>query len=219
MDRVALRDAVYKLQELPSAPIGNAYAYDQAIKQFSSLLELAKTLYPNRADIQAMKGYETSIVVSKVNLDDAIRRLKHALDLRPFSSAGEKLAQFKLPSDAPDDVLLDMSELEGAVSLELTKTALLLVGSIAEALLLSRHPDKSDRGPGLKKLVDQARDQHLFGRDTLRNLETLIEYRDLIHPRAEKRNQTFRSQARVDTAVTALKLLCNELEDPDVRYT
>jgi hypothetical protein len=96
---------------------------------------------------------------------------------------------------------------------------LLIAGSIAEALLISRHPDNSNRGPGLSRLVQQARDQRLFGKDTLRNLETLVDYRDLIHPRAERRNQTFRNQARVDAAVTAIKLLCSELEDTTVRFT
>jgi hypothetical protein len=138
--------------------------------------------------------------------------------MRPFNTAGEVLAKIELPSDAPDDVLFDMQEIEGAISLGLTKTVLLLAGSIAEALLIVRHPDKSERGPGLVQLVRQAQDERLFGRDTLRSLETLVDYRDLIHPRAAVRNKTPRSTARVDTAVTALKLLCNELQDPTARY-
>ena len=219
MDKVTLRDAVYKLEELSYGDETSDYAYDQAVYQFSSLLQAAKSIYPERADIQAMKDYASRILVHKSEFTDAVLRLKHAIDLRPFSSPAETFAQIQLPSDAPDDVKKDMEELEGAISLELTNTALLLAGSIAEALLITRHPDKSNRGPGLSKLVQQARDQRLFGRDTLRNLETLIEYRDLIHPRAESRNQTFRSNARVSTAVTALKLLCSELEDLSVRYS
>jgi hypothetical protein len=219
MDRIALRDAVYKPEHLTYANENESYAYEQAVRQFNSLLELAKSLYPNRVDIQGMRGYGNEYFVHKDILADAVLRLKSALDLRPFSSAGEILAQVQLPPDAPDDVVLDMRELEGAISLELMKTALLLAGSIAEALLISRHPDSSNKGPGLNRLVQQARDQRLFGRDTLRNLETLVDYRDLIHPRAEKRNQTFRNQARVDVAVTAIKLLCYELEDITVRFT
>lgn len=163
--------------------------------------------HPPRLDITYVEVFE-----------DAVLRLKSAIDLRPLNSAGETLALLVLPPDAPPDVASDIKELEGAISLELTKTALLLAGSIAEALLIVRHPDTSNRGPGLNQLVKQARAQRLFGRDTLRSLETLVDYRDLIHPRAGARNKTTRNQARVDTAVTALKLLCHELEDPSVRF-
>ena len=58
----------------------------------------------------------------------------------------------------------------------------------------------------------------MFGRDTLRQLENLVDYRDVIHPRAERRNQIFRDEAIIDTALTAVKLLLHELEDKDVRY-
>src|ERR1044071_9481768 len=103
-----------------------------------------------------MQLYEFSSLVPNHKFTDAVTRLKYALDLRPLSSAGEILAQVQLPSDAPGDVVLDMREFEGAISLELTKTALLIAGSIAEALLISRHPDNSNRGPGLSRLVQQA---------------------------------------------------------------
>ncbi len=217
MDRVSLRDAVYKLMEM--ANDDNPFAFTQAVNQFNYLLASAKSLYPERADIQGMHHYEHLHLVNTYVFMDAALRLKNAIDLRPFNTAGEVLAKIELPSDAPDDVVLDMQELEGAISLGLTKTALLLAGSIAEALLIVRHPNKSERGPGLAQLVSQARAERLFGRDTLRNLETLTEYRDLIHPRAAVRNKTPRSVARVDAAVTALKLLCNELQDPTARYS
>jgi hypothetical protein len=218
MDRIALRDAVYQLAELASRSDPASYAYRQAIQQFNSLLELAKSLYPNRVDIQAIERFEeTSIILNY--LKETVFILKTALDLRPPSSAAETLAQIKLPPDAPADVFLDMRELEGAVNIELHKTALLLAGSIAEALLLSRHPNNSDRPPGLSELLQQARKERLLGRDTLRNLETLVDYRNLIHPRAERRNQTIRNQARVETAVAALKLLCSDLEDTTVRFS
>lgn len=218
MDKMTLRDAVYKLSELTLGQAISDHAYDQAANQFTSLLEVAKSTYPDRADIVAMKGFTGRIVVYQHELKDSILRLRHAIDLRPFSSPAETFEQINLPADAPDEIIKDMQELETAISAGLTKTALLLTGSIAEALLLTRHPDKTNKGPGLSKLVQQARDQRLFGRDTLRNLETLIEYRDLIHPRAEARNQTLRNPARVSAAVTALKLLCSELEDQQVRY-
>ena len=218
MDRIALRDAVYRLEQLASANKSRAFAYEQGVQQFNYLLEHAKSLYPNRVDIQAIRLYQNPSSVQSHEFTNAVLRLKSALDLRPASSAGELLSQVQLPPDAPADVRLDMRELEGAISLELTKAALLLAGSIAEALLISRHTDISNRGPGLSRLVQQAREQRLFGKDTLRNLETLVDYRDLIHPRAEKRNQTFRNQARVDAAVTAIKLLCVELEDISVRF-
>lgn len=218
MDKITLRDAVYKLSELSLGQSTSDHAYDQAAYQFTSLLEAAKSIYPDRADILAMKGFTGRIDVYQHELKDSILRLKHAIDLRPLSSPAETFAQINLPPDAPDDVIKDMLELETAINAGLTKTALLLAGSITESLLLTRHPDKSNKGPGLSKLVQQARDQRLFGRDTLRNLETLIEYRDLIHPRAEARNQTLRNPARVSAAVTALKLLCSELEDQQVLY-
>jgi hypothetical protein len=176
MDKITLRDAVYKLSELSLGEVTSDQAYDQAAYQFTSLLEAAKSIYPDRVDISAMKGFTGRILVYQHELADSISRLKHAIDLRPFSSPAETFAQISLPADAPSDVVKDMLELEGAISVELTKTALLLAGSITEALLLARHPDKSNRGPGLSKLVQQARDQRLFGRDTLRNLETLVEY-------------------------------------------
>src|SRR4051812_20803760 len=95
---------------------------------------------------------------------------------------------------------------------------MLLAGSLSEALLLLRHHDTSEYGPGLKKLVEDARKERLFGRDTLRHLDTLVEYRDSIHPRAEKRNQTFRNEVRMITAITGLSLLCAELQDTGIRY-
>ncbi|PYS87839.1 MAG: hypothetical protein DMF64_22165 [Acidobacteria bacterium] len=218
MDKVTLRDAIYKLDELAHTRDTEAcYALGQAVSQFNSLLVAAKELYLDRADIQGMHSYEYALA-DKDDFKDAIARLRHAIDLRPHSSAGDMLAQIQLPPDAPSDVALDIQELAGAISLGLHKSALLLAGSIAEALLITRHPNKSERGPGLNQLVNQAREQRLFGRDTLRYLETLVEYRDLIHPRAEARNQTMRNKARVEAAVTALKLLCDELAYPDARY-
>ncbi len=222
MDRATLREAVGLLETQSSALTGQPYAPDQAVRQFNALLEEAKSLYQERVDIQALQvlggaSSVTFLILGEV-LVDSVRRLGSALDLRPPGSAAEVLAGLRLPSDASEDLLLDLQELEEAVNLGLAKTVLLLSGFITEALLLSRHPNNSTRGPGLQQMVEQAKQERLFGRDTLRELENLVDYRDVIHPRAEHRNQTFRNEARIDTALTALKLLLHELEDTDVRY-
>ena len=91
-------------------------------------------------------------------------------------------------------------------------------GSLAEALLLTRHSDSSERGPGLAQLVGQATRERLFGRDTLRQLETLNDYRDLIHTRAGPRNKIQANEVRMEHAVQAVKLLCAELQDLSVRF-
>ncbi len=46
---------------------------------------------------------------------NAVTRLISAIELRPLGSSGETLSQISLPEDAPVDVKLDMTELEGAV--------------------------------------------------------------------------------------------------------
>lgn len=215
MDKLTLRDAVQQL-----AALKNGYSltvYDSAVAQFNALLKEAKSLYPDRVDIQAILEYKESVVLLD-QFHNTVLRLLNALELRPPTSSGILFAQIKLPEDAPPDLKQDMAELAGALSLSLHKTALLLAGSIAETLLITRHHDKSERGPGLNKLVEQAREQRLFGKDTLRSLDNLVEYRDLIHPRAEKRNKTPRNEGRVNSAISALSLLCHELEDTKVRY-
>jgi len=222
MDRVTLRDAVLQLQAQQSSTSFTFTASEQAVRQYNALLITAKEHYPDRPDIQSLAGYQEGTMglyaVFAANLTDAVYRLSGALLLRPTGSAGEAFAQIRLPLDAPEDLIMDMRELELAIGLSMGKTILILTGSIAEALLILRHPDSSDRGPGLNKLVSQARSERLFGRDTLRQLDSLVEYRDLIHPRAEARNQTWRNEARIDSAVSALRLLCSELEDTTVRY-
>src|SRR5947208_42724 len=107
MNKVALRDAVYKLTELELAPEDNVFAYEQAVNQFNFLLDSAKLLYPDRADIQGMHSYQQLGLVLADKFKDAVYRFKHALDLRPLNSAGEMLSQIQLPSDAPADVALD----------------------------------------------------------------------------------------------------------------
>lgn len=222
MDRAVIREAVGLLETQSRALTGRTFAPDPAVRQFNALLKEAKSRYEERVDIQALQPFgEASGGTGMINGDvlvDSVRRLRSALDLRPVGSAADMLAELRLPSDAPDELLLDLRELVEAVNLGLEKTVLLLSESITEALLLSRHPDDSTRGPGLQQMVNEAKNERLFGRDTLRQLENLVDYRDVIHPRAERRNQTFRNAARIDNAVTALKLLMNELEDTDVRF-
>jgi len=218
LDRRSLREAVTLLNNTKHSREGHSTVYVQAVSQFSALLEIAKSLYPKRADIQAIQSYSITLSIDVSVFSDAVFRLKSALEMDSTESTSDLFAQIQLPSDAPVDIGVDMLELAGAISLGLSKAALLLSGSIAESLLVSRHPDKSERGPGLNKLVEQARRERLFGKDTLNGLGYLVDYRDLIHPRAEIRNKTIRNEARVETALTALKLLCSELGDPNVRY-
>ena len=217
MDKALLADAVRQLDKLVGIRFLGS-ALPQAVRQFNSLLETAQSLYPSRPDILALEGYELATLVDAEAFRDVVRRLKVALELRPPGSLSENVAKIQLPSDAPDDLSEDLQEFCEAVGLNLRKTALLLAGSIAEALLLLRHSDDSDKGPGLAHLVSQARNQRLFGRDTLRQLETLNDYRDLIHTRAGPRNRIVVNDARVEHAVMALKLLCAELKDVSVRF-
>lgn len=218
MDKATLSVAVNALL-VNTHPRNSSIAYEQAVCQFNSLLERAKALYPSRADIQSMKTYSIPDTVNVSVFEDAASRLKSALEIGSTTSSGELLAQVELPPDASAGVASDFAELEGAVSAGLEKTVLLLAGSIAEALLIARHPDTSDRGPGLAQLVGQAHTQNLFGTDTIRTLESLIDYRDLIHPRAGIRNRTTPNPARVDAAILALKLLCQDLRSTSLRYS
>ncbi len=218
MDKPTLLIAVNALLNNTHAQ-GSSYAYEQGVRQFNSLLERARALYQTRPDIQCMVDYEYPNIVNVFVYEDAVKRLKTALELVLSTAAGQLLAQVRLPPDAPPDVALDLAELEGALAIGLEKTILLLAGSIAEALLIVRHPDTSPKGPGLRKLVKQARTQNLFGSDTLKFLDSLVDYRDLIHARTAARNRIARNQARVDAAISGLKLLCEELQNPAVRYS
>jgi len=216
VDKVLLLDAVRQLDTLVG--VGQQFALPQAVRQFNALLQHAKSLYPSRPDIVAIGSYADVAYVNPQEFTDVVRRFRAAVELRQPGSITEVVSGITLPPDASDDLASDLQEFKEAVGLGLRKTALLLAGSIAEALLLLRHPDISERGPGLAQLVTQARAQRLFGRDTLRQLETLNDYRDLIHTRAGRRNRIQRNDARVEQAVMALKLLCSELEDTSVRF-
>lgn len=216
MDKSLLLDAVQNLDS--SGGVGSNFALPQAVRQFNALLRQVKSLYSTRPDIIAIDSYQNETMVYANEFVDVVRRFRTALELRKPGSVSELVASIAFPPDAPEDLASDLQELQEAVGLGLRKTALLLAGSIAEALLLLRHPDKSDRGPGLHDLLIEARDQRLFGRDTIRQLETLNDYRDLIHTRAGPRNRIVLNDGRMEHAVMALKLLCSELQDSDVRY-
>jgi hypothetical protein len=216
MDKALLADAVRQLDTLVG--VGSAFALPQAVRQFNSLLTTAQAVYSSRPDIGALEIYERETSVNASEFTDAVRRFRAALELRTPGSLTELVDGIQLPSDAPADLSSDLQEFREAVGLGLRKTALLLAGAIAEALLLVRHQDSSERGPGLAQLVVEARDGRLFGRDTLRQLETLNDYRDLIHTRAGPRNRITANDARVEHAAMALKLLCAELEDISIRF-
>lgn len=215
MDKILLLDAVRKLNELGSGY--EFFAASQAVSQYNALLAAAKTEYQDRPDIQSLQRLQD--LSSHFSVQDSAKRLLNALELRPPASIGAILEQIRLPPGADQDLEANLAELRYAATMGLAKTTMVLCGSMAEALLLTRHPDATERGPGLKKLVEQAQIQKLFGRDTQRQLETLVEYRDVVHPRAQIRNRTQPNAARIEAGLTALKLLCAELEDVSVRYT
>ena len=215
MDRKLLLDAVRKLQEHYRVQS----THSQDVPLFNALLKESKILYPNRPDILALEEYEERAYATLDDFTGRVERLRAALELRPPAAVANLLAEIVLPADAPD-IKNDLRELEDAVALGLAKTTLLLAGSIAEALLLCRHPDASDRGPGLPELVKAARNKKppLFGEDTLRHLETLADYRNLIHPRAQRRTRIEPNSSRIEEAIVALKLLCSELQNPDRQF-
>lgn len=161
MDKALLLDASISLADsnLTSSSFGRA----QAVRQFNSLLSRAQELYPSRPDIAAMGLYEHVEVVNALDFRDAVQRLRAAIELRRPGTVTDLVESISLPSDAPEPLEADLQEFKEAVGLGLRKTALLLAGSIAEALLLTRHSDTSERGPGLSGLLALASKQRLFG--------------------------------------------------------
>jgi hypothetical protein len=215
MDKPLLLDAVIQLDELGGGR--NAYAIERAVRQFNALLKQAKTFYKNRPDISALDPLLDDNVYQD-DFRDAAKRLRKSLELRPPGSITMATDTIALPPDASSGDAADLQEFKEAVALGHRKSALLLAGSLAEALLIVRHPDASERGPGLAELVHQAKKERLFGRDTLRQLETLIDYRDLIHARAAQRNRIALNDARIEHAVMALKQLCADLQDTSLKF-
>ena len=216
MDKSLLFEAVVALAD--SNLTNNTHGRPQAVRQFNALLRKAQDLYPTRPDIAAMELYDRVDYVVALEFQDAALRLRAAIELQRPGTVTDIVDSIALPADAPECMDSDLQEFKEAVGLGLKKTSLLLAGSLAEALLLTRHPDTSEKGPGLARLLSLAKEQRLFGRDTLRQLETLNDYRDLIHTRAGTRNKIQLNDARVAQAAQALRLLCAELQDRDVRY-
>ncbi len=139
------------------AESGDIYIYDAYVKA-------AQKLYPERPDIgsiivvyEIFSGKKNQFLLKRANT------LKHLID-------GESLAiteEIIFPDDTPEHILQDFTEMQSAVALKMVKTVLLLSGSIAEALLINRHHDGTDKGPGLKDLVNEAkkpREQRLTSR-------------------------------------------------------
>jgi hypothetical protein len=217
MDRLLLLDAVRQLEQLGAGTGTSARA--QGVRQFNSLLQEAKDQFVGRFDVQALEPFQHVSVVDPAVFRDAVQRLRAALELQPSAAVAAFLSDVALPESLAPALARDIAELREAANIGLAKTTLLLSGVVAEALLLARHPDKTDRGPGLGELVAQAKKQKLFGSDTRHHLETLVNYRDLIHPRAQVRNRIEPNDARIESALTALRLLCRELEDdPSLRF-
>lgn len=216
MNKVLLSDAAKSLASTAKRSIFAATG--QAIRQFNALLARAKELYPSRPDILALEPHDEERRVDTDDFFDSADRLRAALELRQPGRLGESVEAITLPPDAVGQLERDLEEFKEAVALGLQKTALLLAGALAEALLLLRHSDTSDRGPGLAQLVKQARTERLFGRDILTLLDTLTDYRDLIHTRAGPRNRITLSDTRIEHAVMAVKQVCSELQDTTLRF-
>ncbi|HUS11112.1 MAG TPA: hypothetical protein VMZ30_11665 [Pyrinomonadaceae bacterium] len=217
LDRLLLLDAVRQLEEFGTG--SGVSAPSQGVRQFNALLQDAKTEFAGRHDIQALTPFVSVDLVDRDVYRDAMKRLRAALELRPPAAIAAFLAEMVMPDNEATALGRDIRELREVATLGLAKTTLLLSGVIAEALLLERHPDKSERGPGLAALVAQAKRQKLFGNDTLSQLDSLVQYRDLIHPRAQIRNRIEPNEARVESALSALRLLWAELKSRDVQFT
>src|SRR6185295_4589884 len=114
MDKATLTVAVSALLVNTHAR-NSTLSYENAVLQYNALLERAKDLYPNRADIQSMRTFGITDSVNVNVFEDAASRLKFALEIAAATSSGELLAQVRLPPDATADVAKDFSELEAAV--------------------------------------------------------------------------------------------------------
>ncbi len=178
---------------------------------YEAYISVAKKLYPERPDIgnivfvfEIFSGKKNQFVLKHANT------LKHLID-------GESVAiteEITFPEDAPEHIQQDFAEMQNAIALKMVKTVLLLAGSIAESLLINRHYDSTGRGPGLKDLVNEAKkaeNKGFLSEDTIQDLSMMINYRDLIHPRAAIRNKLMLDESRIEKALITLKLLCADL--------
>src|SRR5688500_16869424 len=95
MDKASLYEAVKTLANRRFHPRDSPYPFRQAISQYDSLLQEAKKLYPERADVQAMSIYGIG-APHKHEFGDAVNRLRIALESdRP--SAPLSLSKFGIP--------------------------------------------------------------------------------------------------------------------------
>ena len=143
MDKSLLLNACIALTESDLARSSDTFARAQAVRQFNALLRRAQELYPSRPDIIAIDWYPNEAAVYARDLIDAAQRLRTAVELYRPGSLNDVVDSIELPPDSRESLTADLGELRDAVALNLKKTALLLTGSMAEAMLLARHPDQS----------------------------------------------------------------------------
>jgi len=80
MNKTELLKAVRILSGRSSHKRGSSYAHEQAVRQYNSLLECAKLLYPNRGDIQSLTDYKDPSHRDVLVYEDAVQRLQSALE-------------------------------------------------------------------------------------------------------------------------------------------
>jgi len=80
MNKTELLKAIRVLSGQSSHKRGATYAHEQAVRQYNSLLECAKLLYPNRGDIQSLTDYKDPSHQDVFVYEDAVQRLKLALE-------------------------------------------------------------------------------------------------------------------------------------------
>lgn len=95
MEKASLYEAVTTLSNTRFHPRDSPYPYRQAISQYDSLLQVAKRLYPERDDVQAMTIYGLG-TPHKHEFGDAVNRLKIALE-SGNPSAPLSLSKFGIP--------------------------------------------------------------------------------------------------------------------------
>jgi serine/threonine protein kinase len=73
-------------------------AYDQAVNQYNHLLQSAKDLYPDRADIQGLRRYRRTYNVPVDAFEDAVSRLQTALANESIAAPEPLFSELSLPS-------------------------------------------------------------------------------------------------------------------------
>ncbi len=159
-----------------------------------------------------------------------IARRMLALDLAP--DVGESLAEVRqsaldFVSDQALQAILrrDLEELVSAVSAGLDKSVAMLAGSIMEAVLvdvIDRRPDLAQGYMGKKKfpsdasidkLVEIAVAENLLDSLATSLVDSIKDYRDLIHPDRERRLRTKLDGATTASLLALLRLVLRSLHD------